>query len=144
MKRKTDNFSKFINRKSPGAVKEEIRQEKKLMKKERKEGIEKHFEEKRNKRAVAISLKDGSNSNASGSDRGAKSNAADPHRIAMKSGRGNSQGTDTQTNAPDKSVYTQKASEPITGATLPLNKFVAHAGVSSRRAAAALVKEGKV
>ncbi len=29
MKRKTDNFSKFINRKSPGAVKEEIRQEKK-------------------------------------------------------------------------------------------------------------------
>ena len=55
MKRKTDNFSKFINRKSPGAVKEEIRQEKKLMKKERKEGIEKHFEEKRNKRAVAIS-----------------------------------------------------------------------------------------
>ena len=76
MKRKTDNFSKFINRKSPGAVKEEIRQEKKLIKKERKEGIEKHFEEKRNKRAVAISLKAGTTSNASGSDRGAKSSAA--------------------------------------------------------------------
>ena len=35
MKRKTDNFYKFYNRKSTSAVKEEIRQEKKLMKKER-------------------------------------------------------------------------------------------------------------
>jgi CRISPR/Cas system CMR-associated protein Cmr3 (group 5 of RAMP superfamily) len=66
MKRKTDNFSKFINRKSPGAVKEEIRQEKKLFKKERKDGIEKHFEEKRNKRAIAISLKTGTNPNIIG------------------------------------------------------------------------------
>jgi 23S rRNA pseudouridine2605 synthase len=115
MKRKTDNFSKFINRKSPGAVKEEIRQEKKLMKKERKQGIEKHFEEKRNKRAVAISLKSGIKANVSGLDR-----------------------------VTDKSVHIQKATEPIPGATLPLNKFVAHAGVSSRRAAATLVKEGKV
>ena len=115
MKRKTDNFSKFINRKSPGAVKEEIRQEKKLMKKERKEGIEKHFEEKRNKRAVAISLKAGTNSNVTDLDR-----------------------------VTDKSVHIQKATEPMPGGTLPLNKFVAHAGVSSRRAAATLVKEGKV
>ena len=115
MKRKTDNFSKFINRKSPGAVKEEIRQEKKLMKKERKEGIEKHFEEKRNKRTVAISLKAGTNSNVTGLDR-----------------------------VTDKSVHIQKATEPMPGGTLPLNKFVAHAGVSSRRAAATLVKEGKV
>ena len=115
MKRKTDNFSKFINRKSPGAVKEEIRQEKKLMKKERKEGIEKHFEEKRNKRAVAISVKAGTNSNVTGLER-----------------------------VTDKSVHIQKATEPMPGGTLPLNKFVAHAGVSSRRAAAALVKEGKV
>jgi len=144
MKRKTDNFSKFINRKSPGAVKEEIRQEKKLMKKERKEGIEKHFEEKRNKRAVAISLKAGTNSNASGSDRGVKLNAADSHRTAIKSGNGNAQRAATHSNTPDKSVSVQKASEPIPGATLPLNKFVAHAGVSSRRAAAAMVKEGKV
>jgi 23S rRNA pseudouridine2605 synthase len=132
MKRKTDNFSKFINRKSPGAVKEEIRQEKKLIKKERKEGIEKHFEEKRNKRAATSSLKAG-NIHSSNSDRaGAKSNAADSQRA------------NTHPNTTDQSVHTQKASEPIPGATLPLNKFVAHAGVSSRRAAATLVKEGKV
>ena len=59
MKRKTDNFSKFINRKSTGAVKEEIRQEKKLIKKERREAVDRHFEEKRNKRAAASSLKGG-------------------------------------------------------------------------------------
>ena len=52
MKRKTDNFSKFINRKSKGAVKEEFRQEKKLIKKERREAVDRHFEEKRNKRAA--------------------------------------------------------------------------------------------
>jgi 23S rRNA pseudouridine2605 synthase len=109
MKRKTDNFSKFINRKSTGAVKEEIRQEKKLIKKERKEGIERHFEEKRNKRAVAASLK-----------------------------------ADVPSNVAGKTAKDHKAAEPAPGATLPLNKYVAHAGVSSRRASAILVKEGKV
>ncbi len=49
MKRKTDNFNKFFNRKRTSAVKEEIRQEKKLVKKERREAVDRHFEEKRNK-----------------------------------------------------------------------------------------------
>jgi 23S rRNA pseudouridine2605 synthase len=107
MKRKTDNFSKFINRKSTGAVKEEIRQEKKLIKKERREAVDRHFEEKRNKRAVASSV----NPNVSPSGKTIKENIT---------------------------------SEPAAGATIPLNKYVAHAGVSSRRAAATMVKEGKV
>jgi 23S rRNA pseudouridine2605 synthase len=145
MKRKTDNFSKFINRKSPGAVKEEIRQEKKLMKRERKEGIEKHFEEKRNRRAVAIPPKAGTNSNASGPDQiTGKSNATDSRRTIVKSVNNNSQRAAPLSNSNDKTVHTQKTPEPAGGATLPLNKYVAHAGVSSRRAAAVLVKEGKV
>ena len=111
MKRKTDNFSKFINRKSTGAVKEEIRQEKKLIKKERREAVDRHFEEKRNKRAIAASVKSGA---------------------------------PVQTGSSSKTVNEQPAREPLPGATLPLNKYVAHAGVSSRRAAATLVKEGKV
>jgi 23S rRNA pseudouridine2605 synthase len=101
MKRKTDNFNKFFNRKRTSAVKEEIRQEKKLVKKERREAVDRHFEEKRNKRAIAVS-----------SD-----------------------------SAPLKE---HKTDEPAAGTVLPLNKYVAHAGVSSRRAAAELVKEGKV
>src|SRR3954467_10344932 len=109
MKRKTDNFSKFINRKSPGAVKEEIRQERKLIKKERKEGIEKHFEEKRNKRALAISQNKGVQPDADSHSK----------ELHLKSA--------------EKSGHTQKPAEPPAGATLPLNKFIAHAGVSSRR-----------
>lgn len=103
MKRKTDNFNKFFNRKRTSAVKEEIRQEKKLIKKEKREAVDRHFEEKRNKRAAAASIK-----------------------------------TD---QPPPENISKPVAPE---GTTLPLNKYVAHAGVSSRRAAAALVKEGKV
>ena len=111
MKRKTDNFSKFINRKSTAAVKEEIRQEKKLIKKERREAGDRHFEEKRNKRAAATSLK-------------------------------------TKEQAPaDPAGSTKRehpADAPVPGSVLPLNKYIAHAGISSRRAAALLVREGKV
>ena len=44
MKRKTDNFSKFIGRKKNGAVKEAIKQEKRVEKKERQQAIEKRFQ----------------------------------------------------------------------------------------------------
>jgi 23S rRNA pseudouridine2605 synthase len=110
MKRKTDNFNKFFNRKRTSAVKEEIRQEKKLVKKERREAVDRHFEEKRNKRAVATSISPSSEKDQKG----------------------------------DSPVKENKTETPAAGATLPLNKYVAHAGVSSRRAAATLVKEGKV
>ena len=101
MKRKTDNFSKFYNRKSNSAVKEQIKQEKKAIKKERKEAIERHFEEKRKARGVTL-----------------------------ESG--------TQQKKP--SADTPSA----TGELLPLNKYIAHCGVCSRRDAALLVKQGKV
>src|ERR1700753_4000219 len=52
MKRKTDNFSKFYTKKNNAAIKESFRQEKKAAKKERKEAIERHFEEKRKARAA--------------------------------------------------------------------------------------------
>jgi 23S rRNA pseudouridine2605 synthase len=110
MKRKTDNFNKFFNRKSTAAVKEEIRQERKLVKKERREAVEKHFEEKRNKRALVVAEK------------------------TSRPGPGSQ----------EKNISAHKAASPAEGATLPLNKYVAHAGVSSRRAAATLVKDGKV
>jgi 23S rRNA pseudouridine2605 synthase len=111
MKRKTDNFSKFINQKSKAAVREEFRQEKKLVKKERREAVDRHFEEKRNKRAAAASLK----------------------------------AEDVKLSGDADTIKTaHKAAAPVPGASLPLNKYVAHAGVSSRRAAAIMVKEGKV
>ena len=50
MKRKTDNFSKFYNKKNNAAIKESFKQEKKAAKKERKEAIERRFEERRQSR----------------------------------------------------------------------------------------------
>src|ERR1700712_329157 len=52
MKRKTDNFDKFYNRKNNASVKEKFKQEKRAEKKDRREIIDKHFEEKRNQRAA--------------------------------------------------------------------------------------------
>ena len=100
MKRKTDNFNKFYNKKSSGAVKEQFRQEKKAAKKERKEAIDKRFEEKRRMKAL-------------------KEN---PQAPIQKS---------TQHRQDDNEL-------------IPLNKYIAHGGICSRRDAAELVKQGKV
>src|SRR5580693_4663472 len=50
-KRKTDNFSKFYNKKRNSAVKEAFRQEKKAAKKEREQSIQRLFEERRQARS---------------------------------------------------------------------------------------------
>jgi len=115
MKRKTDNFSKFYNKKSNAAIKEEFRQEKKAAKRERKQAIERHFEERRK----------------------ARTQQEQPtQRPAARSG------------GPIKPV--KSTSKPATTAPqapheqLPLNKYIAHSGVCSRRDAAELIKLGKV
>ena len=106
MKRKTDNFNKFYNKKNNAAIKEAFRQEKKAAKKERKEAIDRHFEERRKTRDAAA------NDNGPVSHRGSA-----PRRP----------------QSPDTS-----------GDHLPLNKYIAHAGICSRRDAADLVRDGKV
>ena len=101
MKRKTDNFNKFYNKKNNAAIKEAFRQEKKAAKKERKEAIDRHFEQRRKTRDAAT---------------------------------------------PPPPVHRTPASQPAVphGDTLPLNKYIAHSGICSRRDAAEMVREGKV
>lgn len=146
MKRKTDNFSKFFNRKRTSAVKEEIRQEKKLVKKERREAVDRHFEEKRNKRAVSTSLPTEPGKEQKAGGLGAKipvnKTIVLPHN-KKSAVVPNDKGLAASQN--DIAANNNRASIPQNNAiTLPLNKYVAHAGVSSRRASAILVKEGKV
>jgi len=117
MKRKTDNFSKFYNKKSNAAIKEEFRQEKKAAKRERKEGIERHFEEKRKLRAQQEAQ----------AQRPTK--AANPAKPTAKAA------------VPGKPPA---AAPQAPGEQLPLNKYIAHSGVCSRRDAADLIKQGKV
>lgn len=95
--KKSNPFDKFAKKKSNAAIKEQFKQEKRKVKKERAE----YFEKKRNEQA----------STRSGSPA-------------------------TRTPA----VIKRAESE----AQMPLNKFIAHAGICGRREAAELVKKGLV
>jgi 23S rRNA pseudouridine2605 synthase len=116
VKRKTDNFDKFFNKKSNSAIKEQFKQEKKAAKKERKQAIEKHFEEKRR-------IKPG---NPVPGPAPGRTSPASPKALSRN---------------PAMPAADQHA--PLSG-QMPLNKFIAHCGICSRRDAAELVKKGKI
>jgi len=111
---RSDNFQKFVKQKRGSAVKEEIRQAKKKEKKDRAEAIEKHFAEKRVKKMMMMGQKS------------------------------------QQPAAPGKNksskISVEKAAKAEAKATakMPLNKYIAHSNICSRRDAAVLVKEGHV
>ena len=115
-------FRKFINPKNNAAVKEKHKQEKKAAKKQRATAIEQRFEEKR-----ALRFKE-------------FSNTATTTGISSLSNK--------------RQKYPQKKQASI-GSTLdlkkgndtsqmPLNKYLAHCGVTSRRDAVSLIIDGKV
>jgi 23S rRNA pseudouridine2605 synthase len=115
--KRTDNFEKFVFKKKNSAIKEQFRQEKKKWKKEKAEAI-----------ASRRSLVD--------SRRSPVANSQSP-----VSGRQLTSGTKKLRPKinPDNSRATKPASSQM-----PLNKFIAHTGLCSRRDAAELVKKGKV
>jgi 23S rRNA pseudouridine2605 synthase len=130
-KRKTDNFSKFYNKKRNSAVKEGFRQEKKAAKKERKEAIERHFEDRRRPKPQ-ISIAPKPKVSAKPTPNTSRSpNPATPHT--------------PQTQHPaiphTSHPHTPSKTSPE---NLPLNKYIAHGGICSRRDAAELVRQGKV
>ena len=129
MKRKTDNFSKFYNKKSNAAIKEEFRQEKKAAKKERKAAIERHFEEKRKTRVQQEQQ----------AQRPVKQHPAAPG-VPAKPATSHSPGA--KPGKPATAVKPGASAGPAE--QLPLNKYIAHSGVCSRRDAAELIKQGKV
>jgi 23S rRNA pseudouridine2605 synthase len=151
MKRKTDNFNKFYNRKRNSAVKEEIKQEKKAIKKERQAAVDRHFEEKRNKRALATPTAPATANPAIRSVAPAKSGfiPKDKRTPAVRADPGNKPRPGAEPLVSTKPVKSPRQGTKINplskpDGSLPLNKYIAHAGVSSRRSAALLVKEGKV
>ncbi|HVG42116.1 MAG TPA: pseudouridine synthase [Chitinophagaceae bacterium] len=115
--KRTDNFQKFVKQKKGSAVKEEIRQEKKKEKRERAEAIEKHFAKKR-----------------------AEKLQKSPPEAPVKKAPANKY--PKVKNAPAAS--TKIVENTTTGETMPVNKYIAHGGLCSRRDAAVLVKEGQV
>lgn len=135
MKKRTDNFDKFANQKKGSAIKEAFRQEKKKIKAEARAAGEemrkKKIEKMRGVEEKATSFKP---------QAGGKASSFKPQASSKKS----------------SNKYSKKESKPEVQPTdiplkntgsdeqMPLNKFIAHAGVCGRREAADLVKEGKV
>jgi len=110
-------FQKFANKKKNSAVKESFRQEKKKIKKERAAYFDKVKEEKYQARM-------------------AKKNA-----VAAPSSSGK------KTTVPEAKIITKsgsKTTEKLDINSMPLNKYLAHCGICSRRDAVALITEGKV
>ncbi|MEO6188841.1 MAG: pseudouridine synthase [Ginsengibacter sp.] len=116
------SFKKFINPKNNAAVKEKFRQEKKVAKKERAAAIEKKFEEKRALRQQNFT---------------SKTSPPDSAPKTAKRKRKFSQ---------DGPKASKGLSPEIVGSKfeMPLNKFLAHCGVTSRRDAVSLIIDGKV
>lgn len=104
--KKNHPFEKFATRKKNSAIKEEFRQEKRKIKKERAERIEL---QKQARRA-----------------------AFNNNQVPVR-------GAAPQQQPAAKPTIIKKATEQM-----PLNKYIAHSGVCSRRDAVELIKEGKV
>jgi 23S rRNA pseudouridine2605 synthase len=119
-----EQFKKFINKKNNAALKEKFKQEKKAAKKERAEAINKRFEEKRALR----------------NDDYVSNTTVFSRNNLNKKNVGTSLINKTFQRGGGASSL--KSSGAIS--QMPLNKFVAHCGITSRRDAISLIKNGKV
>lgn len=125
-------FQKFIQKKESGAKKKErIRQEKKKIRQETKAYFDKKKAEKQAMRARPSALSSDNRPSHSTPVKNA------PVAITRKQGKAVTPQTPAE---PASSKVTAKQE----AAVMPLNKYIAHAGICSRRDAADLVKSGKV
>lgn len=111
-------FQKFINPKNNAAIKEKHKQDKKKAKKQRAADIEKHFEEKRAARNRAFEKP--------------------PEKKVNK----RQKYPQHKTEIPERSAVVVKKDSSFS--EMPLNKFLAHCGVTSRRDAVQIITDGKV
>lgn len=116
-------FKKFINPKNNAAVKEKHKQDKKIAKKQKAAAIEKHFEDKRTARFKGFENKPEPDKKFNERQKYPQKKQAVPSKISTDS-----------TEVKKKSIPGE----------MPLNKFLAHCGVTSRRDAVTLIIEGKV
>lgn len=116
-------FQKFINPKNNAAIKEKHKQDKKKAKKQRAADIEKHFEERRAARTRGFEQKP----------------------VPEKKFDKRQKYPQKKTGIPVKSSSTAApVNKKSTLLEMPLNKFIAHCGVTSRRDAVQLIIDGKV
>lgn len=159
MQKRTDNFSKFANQKKGSAVKEAFRQEKKKIKQEARAAGEEMRQRKKDKMRGLVteplkkSTKPGARKGAPASrDTASRGESAARPSAAAAAARPTGSArpiTPAKTSRGKEFQATPVAGMPVpialkTAEQMPLNKFIAHAGVCGRREAAELVKGGKV
>lgn len=165
--KKTHGFEKFANKKKAGTVKEQYKKERRVEKKEREEGINQRFEEKRKTRSEHSETPKGHIKRSDleagpvGGKRGFPAATGRPARPGIKkagaaTGRNitrpaaqspAAKSPDAAHKQPTQAHAQQPATQPSgnhTGSVMPLNKFIAHCGICARRDAAMLVKEGGI
>lgn len=120
----SQQFKKFINPKNNAAVKEKFKQEKKAAKKERAASINKFFEDKRAMRNAGAGIVQPAPAT--------KDNKRQKYPVAGK--------PHVTQSRPVQAKDAQGDGEE----NMPLNKYIAHCGLSSRREAIPFIKEGKV
>ncbi|MCW3090754.1 MAG: pseudouridine synthase Rsu [Ferruginibacter sp.] len=142
------HFQKFVPKKKNSLIKEEFKQAKKKAKRERAAAIDRRFEEKRQLKAAERNsdnrgpVKPLSTSKKDEKVKAIESNFKQAKKIEgiKKEYAPKNESTPAAPKAPSKVV---RPSSPVT-AEMPLNKFLAHCGVCSRRDAVTIIKEGKV
>lgn len=144
-KQRTDNFDKFANKTKGSAIKEQYRQEKKKEKAaSRALGEELRQRKKDKMRGIEPPPKEAAPQAARYGKRTPATGASRPITKRVDQGK-TKPGARSQGKVLDTSVQNeggQLAANPT--ALMPLNKFIAHAGVCGRREAAELVKAGYV
>ena len=142
MKKRTDNFDKFANKKKGSTVKEAYRQEKKKVKLEARAAGEEMRKKKIDKLRGIDTAKEDKLQAARFKPIDKKSTRYEVRNTGKdKSGvRSLESGLGKDISTPNSKLQTPNSSS----SPMPLNKFIAHAGICGRREAAELVKEGKV
>lgn len=121
-------FKKFAVKKNNAAIKEKFKQEKKAAKKDRAEAINKRFEEKRALKRQGYAPNAGVPAEQKPDRRQKYPQGNKKYEIRNKE-QGSKQPPTTNSSSLSE---------------MPLNKFIAHCGIGSRRDAVPLIKEGKV
>jgi 23S rRNA pseudouridine2605 synthase len=124
-------FKKFVVKKNNAAIKEKFKQEKKAAKKAKAEAINKRFEEKR-------ALRNQGYAPSAQIPVQGKPDKRQKYPQENRNKELENRGTQSTTN---KKLQTTNAASFD---EMPLNKFIAHCGVGSRRDAVPLIKEGKI
>ncbi len=146
MQKRTDNFSKFTNQKKGSAIKEAMRQEKRKVKAEARAAGEEMREKKKAKARGEVWEKP-EDKRVKPISKGIPK--ADKHVAGERPQKAAIDKRDFKTNttkqsAPAAASRNQKEEHSVATEQMPLNKYIAHAGVCGRREAAELVKAGKV